>query len=80
MQFTTITKANVREISHGTLLEAIQHYRVIEANALQAGSLAVGRHRRQLARSCGDAKIMLEEILWPEQTRRRRLAERDGPC
>lgn len=76
MRFTTITKANVKDLSNGMLQEAILHYRVIEANALQVGALAAGRHRRELAASCGDAKEMLEEVLWPEVDRRRRVEGR----
>lgn len=70
--FNTITKKNVGELSDGMLHDAVQHYRVIESNAIQAGSIAIGQHRRELAASCGDAKRMLEEILWPEENRRRR--------
>ena len=76
MQFATIDKTNVQDLSEGMLLNAIQHYRVIESNAIQAGWLARGQHRRKLASSCGDAKIMLEQVLWPEQDRRRRQAAR----
>ncbi len=72
MRFNTITKANVHEVSDAMLLASIGHYRVIESNALQAGPLARGLHRRQLARSCGEAKRMLEDILYPEQDRRRK--------
>jgi len=77
MQFTTITKQNVLELDDEALRTSISHYQVIEANALQAGPLARGVHRRALARSCGDAKFMLESVLWPEQDRRRR-AQRSG--
>ena len=72
MQFTAITKSNVESLSAELLVEAIQHYRVIEANALTAGPLAAGRHRQALASSCGDAQFMLERVLWPEQDRRRK--------
>lgn len=72
MPFKTITKDNVTGLSDGLLVAAISHYRVIESNSIQAGHLARGLHRRRLAVSCGDAKRMLEEVLWPEQDRRRR--------
>ena len=77
MPFTTITKQNVLELDDEALRTSISHYQVIEANALQAGPLARGIHRRTLARNCGDAKFMLENVLWPEQDRRRR-AQRSG--
>lgn len=76
MRFNSITKTNVQELSDTLLNASVSHYRVIESNALQAGALARGSHRRQLARSCGEAKRMLEDVLYPEQDRRRRENKR----